>query len=148
VRGEISYEGQAAIELEAAAAREESGPHPFAIARGGETFEVDLRPTIVAINRELSAGVSVSGVASRFHSTLASIIVDACRVSRDETGAATVALSGGCFQNRMLTERAQALLEAEGFEVLMHRRVPPNDGGLSLGQAAVASFRRRRQEGG
>ncbi|MGH9369567.1 MAG: hypothetical protein ACRD3M_18090, partial [Thermoanaerobaculia bacterium] len=65
---------------------------------------------------------------------------------RDGSGVNCVALSGGCFQNKLLTERAKSLLERDGFEVLIHRQVPPNDGGLALGQAAVATFRRRARK--
>ncbi|MDQ2971185.1 MAG: carbamoyltransferase HypF, partial [Acidobacteriota bacterium] len=82
------------------------------------------------------------------HETLARAIREACRRIRLSSGLEVVALSGGCFQNRLLTERASALLESDGFEVLIHRRVPPNDGGVSLGQAAIAAYRRRTVAGG
>ena len=79
-------------------------------------------------------------VASRFHAALVAAIVAVAR----EVGEPRVALSGGCFQNRTLVERASRALEARGFEVLLHRHVPPNDGGIALGQAVVAA--RRLQE--
>ncbi len=136
--GQVSYEGQAAIELEAMAAAE-AEPYPFGLE--GDPFQVDLRPAVQSLAADLAAGVSPSAVAARFHETMASLVVAGCRRVRDCSGIRAVALSGGCFQNRRLTERSLALLQAEGFDVLLHRRVPPNDGGVSLGQAAVAAAR-------
>ncbi|MEP6993982.1 MAG: carbamoyltransferase HypF [Acidobacteriota bacterium] len=148
VRDEISYEGQAAIELEAAATEEDPGGHAFAITASPDgPFQVDLRPMVREIAAEVKHGRPVPEVASRFHSTLAAVITGACQRGREQTGVETVALSGGCFQNRLLTERAKRLLEREGFEVLVHRLVPPNDGGVALGQAAVAAFRMREERG-
>ena len=144
LRHEISYEGQAAIELEAAAAPERVAPYPLVFETPpGAPFVIDLRPAVREIAAELSGGLARSIVAARFHETLAGAIAEACRRARVLGGPATVALSGGCFGNRLLTERTRELLEADGFQVLLHRLVPPGDGGLSLGQAAVASFRLR-----
>jgi len=136
--GAISYEGQAAIELEALASGA-SDPYPFHLA--GEPFEADLRPAVRQMVAELSAGRRPADVAGSFHETMARVVLAGCRRIRDTSLLGTVALSGGCFQNRRLTERSLALLEADGFQVLLHRRVPPNDGGVSLGQAAVAAAR-------
>ncbi|HET6982793.1 MAG TPA: carbamoyltransferase HypF, partial [Myxococcaceae bacterium] len=136
--GAISYEGQAAIELEALAVdfRE---PYPFELA--GEPFAVDLRPAVRGITADLVSGRPVSEVSGRFHETMACAVATGCRRIREVSDVRTVALSGGCFQNRRLTERSLALLQGDGFDVLLHRRVPPNDGGVSLGQAAVAAAR-------
>ncbi|HVV82453.1 MAG TPA: carbamoyltransferase HypF [Kofleriaceae bacterium] len=141
VAREISYDGQAATQLEALAASDpEADPAPFAFeltaARAGAPFELDLRPAIRELVAELPR-VAPARLAARFHATIAHAIVAACQAA----GRATVALTGGCFQNRRLVEHAARLLEASGFEVLVHRVVPPNDGGLSLGQAVVASAR-------
>jgi hydrogenase maturation protein HypF len=136
VRDRISYEGQAAIELESVAARGEHGAYGFEIDRG-EPFVVDLRPAIRGIAGDLGHGVPVAVISARFHRTLAQTIAAAAGIC----GQRTVALSGGCFQNRLLTEQSLDLLEDEGFTVLVHRRVPPNDGGVALGQAAVAACR-------
>ena len=142
VLDEISYEGQAAIELEAIADGEDLGHYPFEIqASAGAAFEIDLRPAVRQIAGELRAAAPAAAVAARFHATLCAAILKSCRLARTDTGVETVAFSGGCFQNRLLTERAKGLLEREGFEVLIHRAVPGNDGGLALGQAAVAAFR-------
>jgi hydrogenase maturation protein HypF len=94
-----------------------------------------------ALVAEVAERVPTAAVAARFHRTLAQVIVDAARRGRARLGIDCVALSGGCFQNRLLTETVLPLLEAEGFEVLRHRRVPPNDGGIALGQAAIAAHR-------
>jgi hydrogenase maturation protein HypF len=91
----------------------------------------------------VTAGVAAPLVAARFHNGLAGATVAACQQLRDTTGLGTAALSGGVFQNMLLLERTVAALEQEGFRVLVHSRVPPNDGGISLGQAAVAAARDR-----
>lgn len=135
VREEVTFEGQAAMELESIAGAGAS-PYPFDIAGA----EIDLRPMVRAI---VSRRESADNVASRFHETLAHAIRAMCVRLRGESGIGAVALSGGCFQNRRLTERTREMLEDERFEVLLHRRVPPNDGGISLGQAAVAAWRLR-----
>jgi hydrogenase maturation protein HypF len=141
---EVSYDGQPAIELEAAASDGEHAPYDFQIdAAPAEPFAGDQRPAVRAIAGELRAGAAPGHVAARFHETLAAVIATACLRARDGGAPSSVALTGGCFQNRRLTERAAALLERAGFEVLLQRRVPSNDGGLALGQAAVAAYRAR-----
>jgi hydrogenase maturation protein HypF len=138
VRTVITYEGQAAIELEALASRGcDARPYPFGMD-AGEPFVVDLRPFVRAAAADDRAGIRRADIALRFHATLAEAVCDGCRSARDAHGLHTVALSGGCFQNRILTELACARLEGSGFRVLVHRRVPANDGGIALGQAAVA----------
>lgn len=144
VRDAVSYDGQAALELEAVA-RGRAEAYAFELVpRPGGCAEIDLRPAICAIVADLRRGAAAAQVSARFHETLAAAVARACgRARSDGNGSSpsTVALSGGCFQNRRLAERTRSWLEREGFEVLEHRRVPPNDGGLSFGQAAVASFR-------
>jgi hydrogenase maturation protein HypF len=139
VATEISYDGQAAAQLEALAAGD---GEPFDVAvGGGDPFEIDLRPAVRQLARGLRGGASAAHLAARFHATLAAAIRLACRRADHRT----VVLTGGCFQNRRLVEQTAALLEADGFEVLLHRQVPPNDGGLALGQAAIASYRLARE---
>lgn len=143
--GPVTYEGQAAAELESLADRSDAEPYPFELGDpvGAAPFEVDLRPVVRQIASDLRDGVRVPIISARFHETFARAVQESSRRARELTGIATAAFSGGCFQNRLLTERAKELLESDGFEVLVHRRVPPNDGGLALGQAAVAGFRLR-----
>src|SRR6267378_2479255 len=147
LRDEITYEGQAAVELEAIAAPGECCSYPFRIERG-DPFVVDLRPAVRAIGAGLANGAPASEVAARFHRTLAMAIAAGCQIARERSRVETVALSGGCFQNRLLSESAKRLLEQDGFDVLVHGRVPPNDGGVALGQAAVAAWRSRQLNGG
>jgi hydrogenase maturation protein HypF len=111
-------------------------------------FVIELRPVVRAIARELRGGVVASVVSARFHETLARAIVAACLRAREGGAPDVVALSGGCFQNRRLTEATQAGLARAGFEVLLHERVPCNDGGLALGQAAIACVRLAAERGG
>ncbi len=148
-RGAITYEGQAAAELEALAGEDGADSYPFELVDGGRDapFEVDLRPMVLEIARARRGGTPVRDVSSRFHETMARVVSESARFVRKRAGLETAVFSGGCFQNRTLTERAKQLLESDGFEVLIHRRVPANDGGVSLGQAAVAAFRLARREG-
>jgi hydrogenase maturation protein HypF len=128
---ENTYEGEAAMLLEAAAAREEFGEFPFRLEDG----VIDTRPMIRAIAEEHDPAV----VSSRFHSTLASIITKVALEVRERTGIAQVCFSGGTFQNRTLVRRVVPRLEDLGFQVFTQKQVPPNDGGLALGQAAIAA---------
>ena len=152
------YEGQGAVELEAAVDRDclanedERLDYPFAIPRlpGGLPY---IEPLAMwqALLGDLMLGTPVGVMAARFHRGLAKIIVRmvdklATHAQKEEAPLQTVALSGGVFQNRILFERVQAGLEAEGFTVLTHSRVPCNDGGLALGQAAIAAARLLRQD--
>jgi hydrogenase maturation protein HypF len=90
---------------------------------------------------ELAAGVGRPVIAARFHNGVAAAISRVCAELRDRSGLGTVALSGGVFQNLLLTERVAGQLAGRGFRVLVHHRVPCNDGGISLGQAVVAAAR-------
>jgi hydrogenase maturation protein HypF len=145
VRETITYDGQAAMELEALAADGVFAPYDAPVEDRGPTFVVNLLSAVRAVVRERARGVPVPETSARFHETLAVAVRDGCEHIRARGGPNVVALTGGCFQNRRLVERATALLEANRFEVLLHRRVPPNDGGLSLGQAAIGAHRARRE---
>jgi hydrogenase maturation protein HypF len=136
----ISFEGQAAMELEMIADEQENGIYDFFIDREGDKAVIRLGPLMDGVLRDLESGVPPSRISGKFHNTLVKIGVTLCRKIRDEGGPKKAALSGGVFQNRLLLERMKAALESSGFKVLVHRQVPCNDGGLSLGQAVIANF--------
>ena len=137
LRDSINYEGQAAIELEQFADPDERGGYPAAIT-GGTVEGADL---VRAAADDVLAGVDPAVIAARFHNGVVDLIVRNCVALRGSTATTTVALSGGVFQNLLLLTRTVARLQADGFRVLTHSRVPTNDGGISLGQAAVAAAR-------
>jgi len=138
VRDTVSYEGQAAIELEQVADPAAPGTYPASLRPRERGFEIPGADLFRAAAEEIQAGVEVPTIAARFHRGLADVIHHGCRTVREVSSLTTVALSGGVFQNVLLLEWTVARLEASGFRVLCHRGVPPNDGGISLGQAAVA----------
>ena len=138
VRDTINYEGQAAVELEQRADPAERGAYRAAIAGTRPPLRIQGADLVRAVVEDLGRGVAPAVIAARFHNGLAEAVAGACALLREATGLSAVALSGGVFQNLLLLERLVALLELRGFRVLRHRRVPPNDGGISLGQAAVA----------
>ncbi len=145
VRDRVSYEGQAAIELEwLATDLKACGRYPVELSstpesETGAPFAIDTRPLIRAVCEDVERGESAAAIARRFHSTVVEMIVAACRRIRQDTGIASVVLSGGTFLNALLTREASDSLSNAGFLVYRHRLVPPNDGGLSLGQIAVAA---------
>jgi hydrogenase maturation protein HypF len=142
VRDQISYEGQAAIELEQVAARDETGRYHVAID-GTDPLRINGPGLLRDIVADRASGTPVDLVAARFHNTVADVVVDVCARVRADRGLGTVALSGGVFQNVRLLEACVVGLTDVGFEVLSHRRVPTNDGGVSLGQVVVAGARDR-----
>lgn len=138
LRREAQYEGQPAVELEAVADPDVETVYPFELLREGDCRVVDAGLTLDALALALRRGTPLSRIAGAFHNTVAAFTADVCRQVRDEWGLREVVLSGGCFQNALLTRRTVEALTTDGFRVLTHRDVPPNDGGLSLGQAVVA----------
>jgi hydrogenase maturation protein HypF len=138
VRDEISYEGQAAIELEQLADPGERAAYSAGITAGTQQLRVRGADLVRAAAADLATGISGPVVAARFHNGVAAAIIAVCCRLREETGLEVVALSGGVFQNLLLTSRVSAGLAEAGFRVLLHRQVPCNDGGISLGQAVVA----------
>jgi hydrogenase maturation protein HypF len=141
VRATVNYEGQAAAELEGIADRSEPGAYPLPLLAGehgaSPPFVLDARETVAAILADLSAGPAL--ISARFHNAVAAATAEACARGAGARGLDTVVLSGGVFQNRLLLERTAAALERDGLRVLVPRRLPPNDGGISYGQAAVAA---------
>ncbi|HEY2192857.1 MAG TPA: carbamoyltransferase HypF [Actinomycetospora sp.] len=137
VRDTVSYEGQAAIELEQRVDPGETGAYPAGVA-GGVIAGADL---VRAAAEDLRGGVEVGRIAARFHHGLADVTVRAAGTAAAAHGVSTAVLSGGVFVNEVLLERVRSGLEALGLDVLVPARVPCNDGGISLGQAAVAAAR-------
>ncbi|NUP65175.1 MAG: carbamoyltransferase HypF, partial [Nonomuraea sp.] len=140
VRDTITYDGQAAAELEQRADPAEPGSYPATITEG-DLLVVHAADLVRAAAEDLASGAGAPAIAGRFHNGVADAIVRCCVMLRDTTGLNTAALSGDVFQNALLLERAVDRLRAAGFRVLTHTRVPPHDGGISLGQAAVAAAR-------
>ncbi|MDR3765045.1 MAG: carbamoyltransferase HypF [Acidobacteriota bacterium] len=145
LRQKVRHEGQAAMELEWLAARStDAGAYEFALRAGqdGQPTELDWRLMVEEILRDLQRGEARETMARRFHNTLAEMIL---RVAQTQAGI-PVALTGGCFQNRLLTELAVARLQSGGIRVYWHQRVPPNDGGIALGQVVAAARALRQKE--
>ncbi|NLT33372.1 MAG: carbamoyltransferase HypF [Acidobacteria bacterium] len=141
LRQKIRFEGQAAMELESAAGGGETGDaYPFELRdperAQADPLIVDWEPLLWAIIADVRAAVPPATIAARFHNALADIIVAVAR----KMEVPRVVLTGGCFQNRILLEGAVGRLNAEGFRPYWHQRVPPNDGGIALGQIAAASL--------
>jgi hydrogenase maturation protein HypF len=144
IRTEINYEGQAAVELEMAAYKEDyvhiKEGYPYRIVEDEGMRIVRLDDLLSAVIEDLHQGISKGLISVRFHNTVAQMINEMCRLIAYETGITQVALSGGVFQNRLLLRRTISLLEGRDSQVFTHRQVPCNDGGISLGQAVVANF--------
>jgi hydrogenase maturation protein HypF len=141
VRASVSYEGQAAIELEGAVDHSEHGEYAIDLESRDGMLELDPRTAISEVAGERAAGVAIGRVAARFHSGFACATARACAQLASDRHLDTVVLSGGVFQNRVLLERTVAELEQSGLRVLLPERLPPGDGGISYGQAAVAAAR-------
>ncbi len=135
----IDYEAEAAMNLQTlAAASHVDGSYSLPVL-GGEPLRIDWRPAVAEIVGEVLAGVAAATIAARFHAGVAAAIADVCTRLQRRTGIDTVGLTGGVFQNAVLVELTVKALQAAGFDVLLHERVPPNDGGLALGQATIVA---------
>jgi len=132
----ISYEGQAAIELEALSDANEDGFYPINL----QSETIDVRSLWESLVIEYSKGIPTPLLAARFHNSIARLGLQVCENLRRQTGIDRVALSGGVWQNIFLLNRTVSLLHSHSFKPLIHRRVPANDGGVALGQAVIASF--------
>jgi hydrogenase maturation protein HypF len=141
LRDRIAFEAQAAMELEALAERQADVVYSTALAEDGGVIVVRTPDVIRGVVDDLLGEVPAARIAARFHATLADVIARVCERIRERLRVSAVALSGGVFQNVWLLEAAVDSLAARGFEVYSHRHVPANDGGLALGQAAVAARR-------
>jgi hydrogenase maturation protein HypF len=108
---------------------------------------VRLAPLFSALLDELAAGAAAGAVGARLHATVAAVVLDVCRRVRAATGLSAVAMAGGVFQNRLLADDCEAVLSGDGFDVLAAGLVPVNDGGVALGQAAVAGYTALKRRG-
>ena len=146
LKQQVAFEGQAAMEFEMAMKQTaipealDTG-YPFRLVEEGETYLLDKDRTILQMVNDVSKGIPVSEISFRFHMGLVRLFIHVCKKLRTRTGIFTIALSGGCFQNRFLLEVLSHYLGKAGFHVLTHSQVPTNDGGLSLGQAVIAAKR-------
>lgn len=136
-------EGDVALRWNAAADAHAHETYPFAIDDEKTPWEIDLRPLVRAAVDELVRGVPPALISARFHATIAAATAEVVRALQRELGVLPVVLTGGCFQNALLTERTLAAL-APSSEALVHRAVPPGDAGLALGQAVIADAIARR----
>lgn len=146
-----SFEGRAGMLLETQCSDLDEGPYPLPLmaadspiqGRATPEYWLDHRQLIRAVVADVRAGVAMSIVSARLHAALCDAVNEVCRKVNVER----VVISGGCFQNRRLTERCVGLIEAQGKQLLVHRHVPPNDGGLSFGQALIGRFYLRNLQG-
>ncbi|MFA5321398.1 MAG: carbamoyltransferase HypF [Smithella sp.] len=139
-RRQVSFEGQSAMELEMLATGSSGQPYPFEIIKqGGKPYILDITAMIKTIVADMETDQSIAKIAASFHQTIINAFTIMTDEIQKETGITRVALSGGCFQNKILLEGTIDKLRRSGFDVYCHRQVPANDGGISLGQAVVVS---------
>jgi hydrogenase maturation protein HypF len=140
VRQTVDYEAQAAIELEGLSRSRDCGArtYAFGIVSGDPTL-IDPTPVLRAVIDDQRAAVAPGVIGARFHRAVADIVVQLAERETTAAGTRIVALSGGVFQNALLLQLALSGLHTKGFEVITHRRVPPNDGGIALGQLLVGN---------
>lgn len=140
VRQQVNYEAQAAIEFEALADPDEDGAYAFEVNQA----EVGMRTAVEALTMDVLRGVPVPVISARFHNGVARMVAEACSKLRVATGINEVVLSGGVWENVTLLRKTLPLLREAGFQIYLHRLLPPNDGGLSLGQAVAAGWKLAR----
>ncbi|MBW1698874.1 MAG: carbamoyltransferase HypF [Deltaproteobacteria bacterium] len=138
IRYRSSYEGQAAVELEMAMDAVAKGPFAHSFVKENGLYRIPVKPIIRGVADDFMSGQGAGNISYRFHMTLIHLFSDLCETLRQETGINQVVLSGGVFQNAVMLEGLENSLNNRGFRVFSHTKVPCNDGGISLGQAAVA----------
>jgi hydrogenase maturation protein HypF len=142
IRQVINYEAQAAIEFEAIADPSITGEYELSlepiVGSSNPRYQINPYPLIEELVSDVQSGIAASAISARFHNTIARIIAQTCRKLRDDYEVNDVALSGGVWQNLTLLTRTFNTLQKDNFNVFIHKKVPTNDGGLSLGQAVVA----------
>jgi hydrogenase maturation protein HypF len=134
LRQTVSYEAQAAIEFETYIDPLENGKYEFSF----EDHQINPGPMIRQIAQDAADGVPIGTISARFHNTVAAFSFEGCQRIRETKNVNRVVLSGGVWQNMVLLEKMIGILHQAGFDVFIHRKVPANDGGVSLGQAAIA----------
>ena len=142
IRNEVTYEAQAAMEMEVLSKPfiSSAKPYPYGIEEAKSANLIRLREFLSAIVQEVRANESIGAISARFHKTIAAMAIDVCERGRERTNLNEVALSGGVWQNQTLLDLVRDGLRQKGFIVYFHRQVPSNDGGLALGQAVIANF--------
>jgi hydrogenase maturation protein HypF len=148
IRNDVTYEAQAAIEMEvlAKAFVPDVKPYPYIVEQTENGTLIRLKELLSAIVQDVCANEFAGMIAARFHKTIAEMAIDICKRARASTGLNEVALSGGVWQNQILLNLVRLGLEQEKFVVYFHKQVPTNDGGLALGQAMVANFQTLNRE--
>lgn len=142
---ETTYTGQPAVELEMAASLEtthggaRTSPYGLIVNTASRPWQIDPAPIIRGVVDDIRAGIGPGAIAARFHHTIAALIAEVCAMMSQETGLARVVLGGGVFQNAYLVELLKQMLLQRGLMPVLHSQVPPNDGGLALGQAVIAA---------
>jgi hydrogenase maturation protein HypF len=143
LRQEISYDAQAAIELEVIADRKEEGVYRYQIENDNGNYIINTNQIIKDVIIDIKDKVDMSIIAKRFHNTIIALSIEICKLLRDKYEINQVALSGGVFQNEIILKGIYAGLKRDGFKVYTHAQIPCNDGGLALGQLVVANYKRR-----
>ena len=108
---------------------------------GSAKYQINPAPVIKSVIEDMHKNVSQAKISARFHNSIANLVRQVCNMLRDEHGVNSVALSGGVWQNMTLLHKAVGLLKGDHFQILLHRQVPANDGGLALGQAVIVAHR-------
>ncbi len=144
IRNDVTYEAQAAIEMEALSKAfvSDAKPYPYSLDKAESGIAIDLKRLLSSVVEDIRANEFAGVIGARFHRTIADIAIDICRHARTTNGLNEVALSGGVWQNQILLGLVRTGLEREGFIVYFHKQVPTNDGGLALGQALIANYSR------
>jgi hydrogenase maturation protein HypF len=141
IRPTVNYEGQAAIEFEAACDPSEHGAYELSVSQLHGSIVIDPLPALTALTTDLQNQADIGAISARYHAGVAAATVQACLLAASVAGTENVVLAGGVFQNRRLLELTAGGLRAAGVRVLVPRLLPPGDGGISYGQAAVAARR-------
>ncbi len=137
LREVVTFEAEAAIELEKIAADIDEAPYAFRLDTSGDVIQIDPAPVLRGLIADGRSGVSAAILSGRFHRAAANALIEVTLIVREQTGINTAALSGGVWQNRLLRRLVEPELAARGLTVLTHQQVPPSDAGLALGQMMI-----------